>query len=191
MYFPNPRCCPPLSLFLPARRSRQAVFRRPLGRGSKRSFHRLQQRRRSRRPPHRQPDRGNPRRFSAHFPATSTGDSEQVRIRVSGDSQTAAQSPANDTQEGLIQEVTCGASSVSAVRFAILGKTLSLAAPDSRKIALRLAGKDSNLSATPCDQWKGRKARISYAPSANEKSPAAILSIDLLRRHVTPANRRT
>jgi len=39
-------------------------------------------------------------------PATSTGDSEQVGIRVSGDSQTAAQSPANDTQEGLIQEVT-------------------------------------------------------------------------------------
>ena len=99
-------------------------------------------------------------------------------IRVNGDVQTAA--PANDTQEGLIQEVTCAPSSVPAMRFANLGKTISLSAPDSSRIVLRVAGKDSTLSAAPCDQWKGRKARISYTPSPDEASPGTILSIDLL-----------
>jgi hypothetical protein len=66
------------------------------------------------------------------------------------------------------------------VRFAILGKTLLLAAADSAKIALLVAGKNSTVSAVPCEQWKGRKAKITFAASPDEKSLAEIISVDFL-----------
>lgn len=64
------------------------------------------------------------------------------------------------------------------MRFAILGETLDLAAADSSKVAIRVGGTDSTLAANPCAQWNGRKARITYALSADGQKTAQISAID-------------
>ena len=125
------------------------------------------------------------RRLQAHQSSSANKEKTTVSPKVADAdgselSNSAAAGTAHEMQEGVIQEVTCAASAISIIRFAVLGKTLLLAAPDSSKITPTADGKDSGLSAAPCDQWKGRKARISFLPSPDEETPGEILSIDLL-----------
>ena len=113
-------------------------------------------------------------------PATSSTGMDDVARQAGGDGENRSRSSPIQTEEGLVQEVTCTVSSITNLRFAILGKTLFLAAADSSKITLLVAGKGSNLSVIPCEQWKGRKAKIAFTSSPEEKRPAEIMSIDFL-----------
>lgn len=82
------------------------------------------------------------------------------------------------SEEGVIREVHCDASSGATVRFAILGDTLTLSALDVMKIEYRANGKYSNAAANPCSEWNGRKARISYKPAQDKKFSGEIVSIE-------------
>jgi tetratricopeptide (TPR) repeat protein len=96
-------------------------------------------------------------------PGDSSGGSSAAKISVSA-------------QEGIIRDASCSSSPLN-VQFAILGETLSLAISDLANLPIRVAGKNASLSENPCQQWKGRKARISYSPAA-DNSPSEISSID-------------
>jgi Tetratricopeptide repeat/Protein of unknown function (DUF1570) len=82
------------------------------------------------------------------------------------------------SEEGVIRDADCGSLPEVAIKFAILGDTLRLAAGDAAKIQYRVGGKDSSADAVPCAQWKGRKARISYKPGASQESNGEITAID-------------
>ena len=84
----------------------------------------------------------------------------------------------SSSEEGIIREVTCNAPSGISMRFAILGETLVLAAANPEKLVIHVAGKEATLSDIPCEQWKGRKARVSYMPPSGENKPGEISSID-------------
>jgi len=128
------------------------------------------------------------RRLAAHQNQSVNKETTVAAPPISGGSEDSTQltnangqretQPTKETQEGIIQEVICAASSATNVRFAILGKTLSLAATDTSKITLRVSEQESNLSAMPCEQWKGKKAKIAFVPSPDEKAPAEIISVD-------------
>lgn len=112
--------------------------------------------------------------------ATSSAAADDLALQAGGDREYGLQSASSQTEEGLIQEATCTASSITNVRFAILGKTLLLTAADSSKITLLVAGKISTVSAVPCEQWKGRKAKITFIALSDEKNLAEIISVDFL-----------
>jgi hypothetical protein len=110
-------------------------------------------------------------------PATPVATGDGLPQQVGNQTQPAT----SQTEEGLIQDAACTASTITSVRFAILGKTLSLTSPDPSTIAVSVDGKSSSWSAVPCEQWKGRKAKIAFAPAPDEKTPAAIISVDFLK----------
>jgi tetratricopeptide (TPR) repeat protein len=82
------------------------------------------------------------------------------------------------TEEGVIREARCDAASGATVRFAILGDTLLLSAPDLAKIEYRINGMASTQAANPCSAWGSRKARITYKPAADKKFNGEIVSIE-------------
>jgi hypothetical protein len=128
---------------------------------------------------HQNPSATKEKTTDISAPATSSTRMDDV-AQAGDDRENGSRSIAIQTEDGLVQEVTCTASSITNLRFAILGKTLFLAAADSSKITLMIAGKGSTLSVIPCEQWKGRKAKIAFTPSPVEKRPAEIMSIDFL-----------
>ncbi len=87
----------------------------------------------------------------------------------------AAQS---SSEEGVIREARCGASTGAKVEFAILGDTLVLYAPDLTRIEYRANGKESTAAANPCSEWKGRNARITYKPATEKTSGGEITAMD-------------
>jgi tetratricopeptide (TPR) repeat protein len=82
------------------------------------------------------------------------------------------------SEEGVIREARCEGTSRAAVKFAILGETLSLSAPDTAKIEFRSSGKDSTAGGNPCAQWNGRKAKITYKTSPDGKMGGEITAIE-------------
>jgi len=110
--------------------------------------------------------------------ATASTPSGDAAPQLAGDREKGLPSASGQTEEGSIQDAACTASSVTNVRFAILEKTLLLSAADASKVTLLNAGKSVTLSSMPCEQWKGRKARIAFVPSPDEKAPGEIVSID-------------
>ena len=113
-------------------------------------------------------------------PATTAAAGDESAQQVGGDMKSQTQPASRQIEEGLIQDASCTASAITSVHFAILGKTVSLTSPDPANIAVTAEGKPSSWSAVPCEQWKGRKARIAFAPAPDEKTPAAIISVDFL-----------
>lgn len=113
-------------------------------------------------------------------PATTTAAGGQLTQQVGTEKKNQTQPASSQIEEGLIQDATCTASTITSVHFAILGKTVSLISTDPATITFSLEGKPSNWSALPCEQWKGRKARIAFAPAPDEKTPAGIISVDFL-----------
>jgi len=78
----------------------------------------------------------------------------------------------------LIREAHCDAAPAVTVKFAILGDTLLLTAPDLAKIEFRSNGKDSTPAANPCSGWSNPKARITYKPASDKKFRGEIVSIE-------------
>lgn len=111
-------------------------------------------------------------------PATASAPPGDAARQVAGDREKALPSASGQTVEGSILDAACTTSSVTNVHFAILGKTLLLTAPDASKVTLSNAGKSVTLLSLPCEQWKGRKAKITFVPSSDEKIPGDIISID-------------
>jgi len=110
--------------------------------------------------------------------ATASTPSGDAAPRVSGDREKGLPSASSQTEEGSIQDAACTASSVTNMRFAILGETLLLAAADASKVSILNAGKSVTLSSLPCEQWKGRKAKITFVRSSDGKTAGDIISID-------------
>jgi len=113
--------------------------------------------------------------------STTVQDADEVAQTASGVAAGRASSSEfpNDQisrQEGVIRDAECNAANVN-LHFAILGETLALSASDITKISIRLSGKESALSAMPCEQWKGRKAQLTYTPAPDNQ----ITSIDFFQ----------
>ena len=83
--------------------------------------------------------------------------------------------------EGLIREAHCDPAPGATVKFAILGDTLLLVAPDLTKIAYRANGKESALTANPCSGWNNRKARITFVPAQDKQFRGEITAIEFLQ----------
>jgi len=85
------------------------------------------------------------------------------------------------SEEGLIREAHCDPAPGATVKFAILGDTLLLVAPDLTKIAYRANGKESALTANPCSGWNNRKARITFVPAQDKQFRGEITAIEFLQ----------
>ena len=129
---------------------------------------------------HQKPSGANGKSPEASAPVTSSAAADDLKQQAGGEQANESKPPSSQTEEGLIQEATCGVSAVTGVCFAILGKTLFLAATDSSRISLRVSEKESSLNAMPCEHWKGKKAKITFVPSLHETTPGEIISIDFL-----------
>jgi len=110
----------------------------------------------------------------------STGDGDAAATKDSEKEESRSENSGgrDGGQQGIIREARCDTPTGVTMRFAILGETLDLAAADSSKVAIRVGGTDSTLAANPCAQWNGRKARITYALSADGQKTAQISAID-------------
>jgi hypothetical protein len=81
------------------------------------------------------------------------------------------------SEEGIVREAQCAAPAAT-VKFAILGETLLLFAPDTAKIEYRTNGKESTLAANPCSGWNHRKARITFVPTQDKRFKGQIVSVE-------------
>jgi hypothetical protein len=89
-------------------------------------------------------------------------DADPAPPAASDDSSIGPSETSSATAEGRITELICGKPPEVLLTLATEKDQMLLHVADISKIEIQAAGQVSNSSATPCAQWKDRKAKVTF-----------------------------